>query len=91
MGMYRYTVKINGMVCDVCAEHISEAIKKAFNVSDVSCSHKKGEAVFDCAEDITKEKMTEVIESTGYNFKSISKSNASSQKGKSSFFSFLKK
>lgn len=91
MGMYRYTVKIHGMVCDVCAEHISDAINKAFNVSELSCSYKKGEAVFDCAEDITKEKMSEVIESTGYKFKSLSKSKASSQKGNSSFFSFLKK
>lgn len=87
--MYRYTVKIEGMVCDMCAEHICEAIKKSvYDAQNVTCSHQKGEAVFESGSDVTKEQMNVIIKDTGYKFKSISKAKAGKKSG---LFSFLNK
>ncbi len=89
--MYKYTVRIEGMVCDVCAEHICEAIKESIHdANEVSCSHKSGEASFESNDDVSKEQMNVIIKNTGYKFKSISKSKVKAGK-KSGFFSFLNK
>ncbi|MGN0690760.1 MAG: heavy-metal-associated domain-containing protein [Oscillospiraceae bacterium] len=88
--MYKVTVRIDGMMCDVCEDHICEAIKKAFNAENVTASHKKGEAVFETQGEISKDEMKKVIDETGYKYRSMSVSKASNrQGGKKSFFSSL--
>lgn len=88
--MYKVTVKIDGMMCEVCEEHICEAIKTAFGAEEVTASHKKGEAVFETPDEISKDEMKKVIDETGYKFKSVSVSKAPNrQGGKKGFLSSL--
>ena len=88
--MYKVTVRIEGMMCEVCEEHICEAIKKAFDAEDVTASQKKGEAVFETPNEISKDEMKKVIDETGYKYKSMSVSKASTkQGGKKGLFSSL--
>ena len=87
--MYKVTVKIEGMMCEVCEDHVCEAIKKAFAAENVTTSQKKGEAVFETPNDISKDKLKKVIDDTGYKFKSVSISNVSGKGGKKVFLSSL--
>ncbi len=43
--MIETTIKIDGMMCDMCEAHVNEAVRNAVKVKKVSSSHKKGLAV----------------------------------------------
>lgn len=64
--MIQITVKIEGMVCEMCESHINDAVRRAFSVKKVISSHKKGETVILTEEDISEEQLRAAIESTHY-------------------------
>ena len=64
--MIQITVKIGGMVCEMCESHINDAVRRAFSVKKVISSHKKGETVILTEEDISEEQLRAAIEPTGY-------------------------
>ncbi|MBQ9898621.1 MAG: heavy-metal-associated domain-containing protein [Ruminococcus sp.] len=66
--MTRTTVKIEGMMCQNCERHMTEAFKKAFKVREVTASHEDKQAVIvsDTAPD--SEKLRETVEAAGYKF-----------------------
>lgn len=84
--MNKYTLKIDGMMCENCEKHMNQAIRDNFNVKEVSSSHKNKESIV-IAENLDEEKLKSVVEETGYKLLSVT-SEPYSKKG---LFSFLKK
>ena len=44
--MYKTTLKIDGMMCDMCEAHVNDAVRTAFPMTKVSSSRKKGKTIF---------------------------------------------
>lgn len=86
--MQQYTLKIDGMMCKMCESHVNEQIRNAFSVKKVTSSHAKGETIILTEEELDEKKLKEIIDKTGYQLLSISKSPYEKKKG---LFSFLKK
>ena len=86
--MQQYTLKIDGMMCGMCESHVNENIRNAFSVKKVTSSHSKGETIILTEEDLDENKLKEIIDKTGYQLISVSKSPYEKKKG---LFSFLKK
>lgn len=84
--MKKYTLKIDGMMCENCERHMNEAIKNNFNVKEVNSSHKNKECVV-IAEELDEEKLKSVVADTGYTLVSVE----SEPYAKKGLFSFLKK
>ena len=64
--MLEYTLKIDGMMCGMCESHVNDAIRRSFPVKKVTSSHKKGETVIRCEQELDEEKLKSVIAETGY-------------------------
>lgn len=69
--MKKVTVKIEGMMCGMCESHVNDEVRKNFNVSKVTSSHKKGECVILTEKELDEEQLKKVIEETGYQVLSI--------------------
>ena len=69
--MWKYTVRVDGMMCGMCEAHVNDAIRKNFAVKKVSSSHSKGETVVVSEGEMNEEALREVIEATGYDVKGI--------------------
>lgn len=72
--MIEIRVTINGMMCSMCEAHINDAIRGAFNVEKVTSSRKKNRTVIVTNDDISDDKLKQLIESTGYEFVSVERS-----------------
>ena len=60
------TLKIDGMMCGMCESHVNDVIRKNFKIDKVTSSHSKKETKIITDEDISLEKLKEVINPTGY-------------------------
>jgi copper chaperone len=60
------TLKIDGMMCGMCESHVNDVIRKNFKINKVTSSHSKNETKIITDEDISLEKLKEVITPTGY-------------------------
>ena len=69
--MKRYVVKIDGMMCGMCEAHVSDVIRKNFNVKKVKASHMKKEAEIIAENEIDREQLAAAIASQGYEVKCI--------------------
>ncbi len=69
--MWKYTVRVDGMMCGMCEAHVNDAIRKNFAVKKVSSSHSKGETVVVSEGEMNEEALREAIEATGYDVKGI--------------------
>jgi copper chaperone CopZ len=85
--MIKYTLKIDGMMCSMCEAHINDCVRNNFRVKKVSASHSKGEAVILTENEIDEAELKEAINKTGYELKSIQKS----EETKKGLFGFIKK
>lgn len=64
--MKKYIVKIDGMMCGMCEDHINDVIRKMVpGAKKVSASHSKGISTF-LAEEVDEEKLIQAISETGY-------------------------
>ena len=86
--MIRTTVKVEGMMCDMCEAHINDAIRAAFPVKKVSSSHTKGEMVILSEAPLDRDKLRKAVDATGYTFVSVSEGAAEKE---GFFFGFLKR
>ena len=43
--MIETTLKIDGMMCDMCEAHVNQAVRNSIKIKKVSSSHKTGQAV----------------------------------------------
>lgn len=84
--MKRYVVKIDGMMCGMCEAHVSDVIRKNFNVKKVKASHMKKEAEIIAENEIDREQLAAAIASQGYKVKEITEE----EYIKRGLFSFLK-
>ena len=66
--MVKTTVKIEGMMCQMCEKHMTEAFEKRFDVKEVTSSHKDGESVILSAEALPEDAIRETVAETGYTF-----------------------
>lgn len=64
-------LRIDGMLCGMCASHINDCLRRSFPVLKVSSSYTRGEAVLLCARDVPDEALREAIGRTGYTLVSI--------------------
>lgn len=64
--MYKTTLKIDGMMCGMCENHVNEAIRNAFDVDKVTSSHSKGESVIISKEALNEDSLKTAVEKTGY-------------------------
>lgn len=64
--MFKTTIKIEGMMCNMCEAHVSDAVRAAVSASKVNSSHKKGitEVITDKEPD--EKVIREAIEKDGY-------------------------
>ena len=84
--MKKYVVKIDGMMCGMCESHVSDVIRKNFNVKKVKASHIKKEAEIIAENEIDREQLAATVASQGYKVKEITEK----EYVKRGLFSFLK-
>ena len=72
--MWKYTVKVDGMMCGMCEAHANDAMRRAFpNLKKVSSSHSKGETTIITPEELDEEVIKSSITELGYDIGPITK------------------
>ncbi|SCX16781.1 Copper chaperone CopZ [Lachnospiraceae bacterium YSD2013] len=84
--MEKITLKIDGMMCGMCENHVNDAIRNAFKVSKVTSSHSKGTTVFETDAPVSDEDIKAVIDKTGYTLNGIERT----ESGKKGLFGLFK-
>ncbi|BBF42355.1 hypothetical protein lbkm_1037 [Lachnospiraceae bacterium KM106-2] len=69
--MIKTIVRIDGMMCGMCENHINEAVRNNFKIKKVKASKRKKQAVILSEELLDQNQLKEVIENTGYHFISL--------------------
>ena len=64
--MIQTIVQIDGMACSMCEAHVSDAIRKAFDVKSVKASHKKKTAEILSDTPLDEAALHAAIDPTGY-------------------------
>jgi copper chaperone CopZ len=85
--MIKITLKIEGMMCGMCEAHMNDAVRKELDVKKVTSSHSAKETVIIAEEDVSDEKLEEVVKNTGYELKGITRESYE----KKGLFGFFKK
>ena len=63
----KYTLKIEGMACNMCEAHVNEAVRKAVpQAKKVTSSFRKGETVFLADGEVDSDRLSSTINETGY-------------------------
>lgn len=65
------TVHIDGMVCAMCENHVSETLRRELRILQVYASHQKGVAVVRAAQPIPLSEFRRVLDPTGYRAVSV--------------------
>lgn len=85
--MLKITMKVEGMMCGMCENHVNDAVRRTFpKIKKVTSSHSKGETVILTGEDIADDALRSAVSATGYTVGGISRSEEAEKKG---LFSFL--
>lgn len=85
--MTKIILDIEGMKCERCTNNMNTAIREAFDVKQVESSHEKNQTEIITKEDISDDKLREVVEQRGFELKGITREPYE----KKGLFSFLKK
>ena len=64
-------ITINGMSCQNCVRHVTEALTALDGVTDVKVSLEKGEAEVEAAEDPSDAQLKQVLKEEGYDVTGI--------------------
>ena len=78
---YRYTLKINGMMCGMCEAHINDVIRRSFKIRKVTSSYHKNQAIIISEELLDEQLIKDKIKETGYIVEDIKKEDNSEKKG----------
>ncbi len=65
------TLKIEGMMCAHCENHVKKALEALDGVASAEPSHEKGEAVVQLSGEVSEEAFRAAVEEAGYEFKGI--------------------
>ena len=60
------TLKIQGMMCPKCEQHVKEALESIEGVQSADVSHKSGTAVVVMSQDVSDSVLTDTVEHAGY-------------------------
>lgn len=71
--MWKYTLKVTGMMCGMCEAHINDAIRKVFHVKKVTSSHGKNQTVILADMELDENLLRSTIAELGYDVENISK------------------
>ena len=64
--MVETILKVQGMMCGMCENHINEVVRKTAQVSKVSSSHTRGETAIVSDQALDIETLKQAIAATGY-------------------------
>lgn len=65
------TVKINGMMCPHCENHVKTALEELENITEVTADFKNAQAVIKASGAVDSNKIKEAVEKAGYEFVGI--------------------
>lgn len=85
--MKKMVVKIEGMMCEKCAAHVVEALKKIPGVKTAEASNKDKQAIVTAKDNVTDSDVTAAVAEAGYTVTELTEENIE----KKGLFSFLKK
>ena len=68
--MRKYRVKINGMTCTGCEQHIDAALT-SIGATNIETSFQRGESVFEIPEDVNAENLGQAIKQANYQIEDI--------------------
>lgn len=63
---YKYTLKIDGMMCGMCEAHVNDVIRRNFQIKIVTSSHTKNQAIIISEDKLDEELLKNKIGETGY-------------------------
>ncbi len=69
--MVKITMNVEGMACPMCEAHMTDAIKKAFNVKKVTASHTERKCEIIAKEEISESAIFDAVKETGYTVSDI--------------------
>ncbi len=70
--MVKTNAHIDGMACNMCENHVCEAVREAFEVKKVRASHKTGLLEIVAEEAVEKEDLERALKDTGYKVLDVS-------------------
>lgn len=62
------TLKVEGLMCSKCEQHVKEALEKVSGITEATASHEKGEVVIKCSKPVSDDKLRDAVEKAGYKF-----------------------
>ena len=71
--MWKYTVQVDGMMCGMCENHVSDAVRKALPVKKITTSRSKKAAMLISERELDEEALRSAISATGYDVGEIRK------------------
>ena len=71
--MTEITLKIDGMMCGMCEAHMNDAVRNALKVKKVTSSHSTKETVIVTEDDVSDEKLGEIVKGAGYSLEGIAR------------------
>ena len=80
-------LKVDGMACGMCENHINDTVRNKFSVQKVTSSHTKGETVILSEQPLDEAALRAAIDATGYRVLTMT-AHPYEKKG---MFAFLKK
>jgi copper chaperone CopZ len=64
--MYKTILKIDGMKCSMCEEHVNDLIRKNFIIKKVKSSHIKNQVIIFSLNQLDQNKIQQALASQGY-------------------------
>ncbi len=70
--MVKTNVRIDGMACNMCENHVCDAVREAFDIKKVRASHKTGLLEIVAEKAFEKEDLDKALSDTGYKVLEVS-------------------
>ena len=71
--MWKYTIRVDGMMCSMCESHVNDAVRKALPVKKVTSSRSKSETTVIAETELDGAALWAAISATGYDVGEIRK------------------
>lgn len=78
---YKYTLKIDGMMCGMCEAHVNDVIRRNFKIKKVTSSHTKNQTIIISESLLDEELLKNKIGETGYKVLDIKYEEEAKKKG----------
>lgn len=69
--MWKYTIRVNGMICEKCENNVNDAVRKTFSVKEVTSSYSKNETTVIAENKLDENVLRQVISAAGYQVMSV--------------------